>query len=132
MKQLSGLDTSFLNLETATSFGHVSSLSIYGRPDDPDFDPYQAFRVQIESKLAILEPFRRRLVEVPFGLDRPYWINDPDFDLDFHLRHIAVPGQGTDEQVGELVPDFQLLWEVFELGQVDAIWRDLDTGGMEV
>ncbi|MDH3704602.1 MAG: wax ester/triacylglycerol synthase family O-acyltransferase [Acidimicrobiia bacterium] len=103
MKQLSGLDVSFLNLETGRSFGHVSSLAVYGRPDDPAFDAYQAFRAQIESKLGTLEPFRRRLVEVPFGLDRPYWINDPDFDIDFHLRHIAVPGEGDDQQVGELV-----------------------------
>ncbi len=128
MKQLSGLDTSFLNLETATSFGHVSSLSIYGRPDDPDFDPYQVFRNQIESKLSILEPFRRRLVEVPFGLDRPYWINDPDFDLDFHLRHIAVPGQGTEQQVGELVGRLvgrpmdrsRPLWEVYVIEGLES------------
>ncbi len=121
MKQLSGLDVSFLNLETSTSFGHVSSLSIYGRPDDPDFDPYEAFRAQLESKLCNLEPFRRRLVEVPFGLDRPYWINDPDFDIDFHLRHIAVPGDGDEYQVGELVGRLvgrpmdrsRPLWEVY-------------------
>ncbi len=104
MKQLSGLDASFLNMETARSFGHVSGLAIYGRPDDdPDFDPYRAFRTQLEQRLSVLEPFRRRLVEVPFGLDRPYWINDPNFDLDFHLRHIAVPGDGDEEQLGALV-----------------------------
>lgn len=104
MKQLSGLDASFLNMETASSFGHINSLSIYCRPDDdPDFDPYVAMRDQIEARLGLLEPFRRRLVEVPFGLDRPYWINDPDFDLDFHVRHIGVPGQGTPAQMGDLV-----------------------------
>ena len=108
MKQLSGIDTSFLNLETNSSFGHINSLSIYTPPDDPDFDPYQSLRDQIEQRLGVLEPFRRRLVEVPFGLDRPYWINDPDFDLDFHVRHIGVPtnktrGGGTPEQLGELV-----------------------------
>ncbi|MEM9133205.1 MAG: wax ester/triacylglycerol synthase family O-acyltransferase [Actinomycetota bacterium] len=104
MKQLSGLDASFLNMETASSFGHISGLAIYRRPhDDPDFDPYEAFRSQLEPRLAVLEPFRRRLIEVPFGLDRPYWINDPDFDLDFHLRHIAVPGTGDEEQLGALV-----------------------------
>lgn len=104
MKQLSGLDASFLNMETASSFGHINSLSIYSRPDDDaDFDPYTAFRDQIESRLGLLEPFRRRLVEVPFGLDRPYWINDPDFDLDFHVRHLGVPGEGTPAQVGALV-----------------------------
>ncbi|MGH1492243.1 MAG: WS/DGAT/MGAT family O-acyltransferase [Acidimicrobiales bacterium] len=103
MKQLSGLDASFLNIETATSFGHISSLSIFGKPEDPDVSPYELFRAQLESKLVDLEPFRRRLVEVPFGLDRPYWVNDPNFDIDFHLRHIAVPGEGTDEQLGDLV-----------------------------
>lgn len=108
MKQLSGIDTSFLNLETNSSFGHINSLSIYAPPDDPDFDPYQSLRHQIESRLGVLEPFRRRLVEVPLGLDRPYWINDPDFDLDFHVRHTAVPtgrgaGGGTPEQLGEMV-----------------------------
>ncbi len=104
MKQLSGLDVSFLNLETGTSFGHVSSLSVFGRPDgDPGFDPYSAYRDQLEARLVNLEPFRRRLVEVPFGLDRPYWINDPNFDIDFHLRHIAVPGNGDEYQMGDLV-----------------------------
>lgn len=104
MKQLTGVDTSFLNLETGSSFGHVNSLSIYGWPDDdPDFDPYTTFRSLIESKLGALEPLRRRLVEVPLGLDRPYWINDPDFDLDFHVRHIAVPGAGGPAELGDLV-----------------------------
>jgi WS/DGAT/MGAT family acyltransferase len=103
IKQLSGLDVSFLTLETGRAFGHVSSLSIYGKPDNPDYKPYDAFRSQLEARLPDLEPFRRRLVEVPFGLDRPYWINDPDFDLDFHLRHIAVPGGGDEYQLGDLV-----------------------------
>lgn len=104
MKQLSGIDTSFLNLETSTSFGHVNSLSVYGWPEgEPDFDPHATFRELLRSKLGLLEPFVRRLVQVPLGLDRPYWINDPDFDLDFHVRHIAVPGAGGADQLGDLV-----------------------------
>lgn len=122
MKQLTGLDVSFLNMETATSWGHVSSLSVYGRPaDNPDFDPYEVFKAQVEANLYQLEPFRRRLVEVPLGLDRPYWINDPDFDLDFHIRHLAVPGKGAQKQVGELISRLiarpmdraRPLWEVY-------------------
>lgn len=122
MKQLTGIDVSFLNMETTNSWGHVSSLSVYGRPaDNPDFDPYEVFKAQIESKLPQLEPFRRRLVEVPFGLDRPYWINDPDFELDFHIRHLAVPGKGGPKAVGELISRLiarpmdrsRPLWEVY-------------------
>jgi WS/DGAT/MGAT family acyltransferase len=104
MKQLSGLDASFLYVETGAQFGHVSSLSIYARPpDDPDYDPYAAWRAQIERRLHLLEPLRRRLREVPLGLDHPYWIEDPDFDLDFHVRHSGVPPPGRDDQIAEVV-----------------------------
>ncbi len=103
MKQLSGVDASFLYMETGTSFGHVSGLSIFERPDIAGWSPYEAFRRQVESRLPILEPLRRRVVEVPLQLDHPYWIEDPDFDLDYHLRESAVPPAGGEHQLAELV-----------------------------
>ena len=54
------------------------------------------------ERLGLLAPFRRRLVEVPLGLDLPYWIEDPDFDLDFHVRHHAVPPPGTPQQLSDV------------------------------
>ncbi len=99
LKQLSGLDAVFLYMENANSFGHVSSLSVYETPN-PGYKPYEAFLDQIQARLSDLEPFRRRLVAVPFDLDHPYWINDPNFDLDFHVRHIALPAPGNSEQLG--------------------------------
>ena len=121
MKQLTGLDASFLYMETPSSFGHVNGLGVYRRPDDPDFRPYEAFKAQIEERLHLLEPFRRRLVEVPLGLDHPYWINDPDFDIDFHVRHIAIPPPGDQEQlaaqvariIGRPMDRTKPLWEVY-------------------
>ena len=103
MKQLSGLDATFLYMETPSQFGHVSSLSIYERPHDPDYQPLEAWRNQIQRRLHLLEPLRRRLVEVPMGIDHPFWIEDPDFDLDFHVRHTAVPPPGSDDQLADLV-----------------------------
>jgi diacylglycerol O-acyltransferase / wax synthase len=103
MKQLSGLDATFLHLETSAQFGHVSSLSIYTRPDVADYRPYDAWRTQLQQRLHLLEPLRRRLAEVPLGLDHPYWIEDPSFDLDFHVLHTAVPPPGTDDQLAALV-----------------------------
>ena len=102
MKQLTGLDSSFLRMETPTTYGHVASLAIF----DPDTAPrplgYEDVRALIESRLHLVPPFRRRLVEVPMGIDHPYWIEDPDFDLDYHLRHIAVPPPGDRFQLAEL------------------------------
>jgi WS/DGAT/MGAT family acyltransferase len=103
MKQLSGIDATFLYMESASQFGHVSSLSVFERPADPSYVPLDAWRAQIEARLHLLEPLRRRLVSVPLGLDHPFWIEDPDFDLDFHVRHTAIPPPGSDEQLAELV-----------------------------
>lgn len=104
MKQLTGLDATFLYMEAGGSqFGHVSSLSIYEPPDRPGYDPLGEWRAAIEKRLHLLEPLRRRLVEVPMNLDHPFWIEDPNFDLDFHVRHTAVPPPGNDEQLSEII-----------------------------
>jgi WS/DGAT/MGAT family acyltransferase len=103
MKQLSGLDASFLYMESPHQFGHVSSLLLFALPDDDDYDPFTAWRTQIERRLHLLEPLRRKLRMVPMGLDHPFWVDDPDFDLDFHVRHTAVPPPGSDQQIGDLV-----------------------------
>jgi len=103
MQQLSGLDTSFLNMETPTTYGHVCGLAV--------FDPSTASRRMqlddlkelIEERIHLLPPYRRRLVEVPLGLDHPYWIEDPDFDIDFHVRHIGLPPPGDRRQLAEQV-----------------------------
>ncbi len=98
MRQLSALDTTFLYMETANSYGHVSSVSIYRRPE-PGYDAYSGFRKVVEQRLGVLEPMRRRLVKDPLDLDRPYWVIDPDFNLDFHVRHLAIPAPGTMAQL---------------------------------
>jgi diacylglycerol O-acyltransferase len=104
VRQLTGLDAAFLHLETASQFGHVSGLAVFARPEDePGYDPYAAWKAQLAGRLHLLEPLRRRLVEVPLGLDHPFWIDDPDFDIDFHVRHTAIPPPGRDDQLGETV-----------------------------
>ena len=60
-------------------------------------------RALILERMDQLAPFRRRLVEVPLGLDLPYWVEDPDFDIDFHVRQLALPSPGSDEQLAEQV-----------------------------
>lgn len=133
MKQLSGLDASFLSMETPTTFGHVNGLGIYDRPS-PDFEPYPAVRERMAAIVGRLEPMRRRLVEVPFGLDHPYWIDDPHFDLDFHVRHLGLAPPGTLEQLGEQVARIigrpmdraHPLWEMYVIeGLADGRWAVL-------
>jgi diacylglycerol O-acyltransferase len=104
MRQLTSLDAQFLGVETARTFGHVSSFAVY----DPSTAPDGTIEVSdicrlVGERIHLLPPFRWRLVEVPFGLDLPYWVEDPDFDLDFHIRESAVPPPGDERQVAETV-----------------------------
>lgn len=128
VQQLSGLDASFLHMETSRTFGHVSSLSIYERPRGKDFDPFEALRAQVAGRLHLIEPLRRRLIAVPFGLDRPYWITDADFDLDFHVRHLGLARPGTAEQLTEQVARIiarpldrtKPLWELYVIEGLES------------
>ena len=120
MKQLTGLDAAFLYMETPTTFGHVTALMIFERPN-PDYDPYAAVYAKYASLVGQLEPLRRRLVGVPFGLDHPYWVADPNFDLDFHIREIHLARPGMVDQLAEQVSRIvgrpmdrsRPLWEVY-------------------
>src|SRR5207253_9738304 len=75
----------------------------------------------LAARLDKLPPFRRRVVEVPFGLHHPVWIEDPDFDIDYHVRRVAVPAPGGPREFAELISDIashQLdrrrpLWELW-------------------
>lgn len=103
MQRLTGLDAGFLYMETPTSFMHVAGLIIVDPSTSPDGWGFDKVRHLYETRLDQAPPFRRRLVEVPFGLHHPMWIEDPDFDLDWHLRHIAVPSPGGRDELTELV-----------------------------
>jgi WS/DGAT/MGAT family acyltransferase len=127
LRQLSGIDVSFLNLETPTTFGHVSSVTIYDPTGAPGGAGLEATKEIILERIDQLTPFRRRLVEVPLGLDLPYWIEDPDFDIDFHVRHHAVPPPGNAQQLAEAVSRIiarpldrtRPLWELYVIEGVD-------------
>jgi WS/DGAT/MGAT family acyltransferase len=100
MKQLSGADSMFLQFEHGNNFMHVASLAIY----DPSTAPGGGVRFKdilkfFASRLEQFPQFRRRLVTVPLSLDRPYWIEDPSFDVEFHVRHIALPHPGDWRQL---------------------------------
>src|SRR3954452_15879113 len=102
MQRLTGMDATFLYMETPSSYMHVAGLMILD-PSEVEggfsMDDMTSF---YESRLHLAAPFRRRLVEIPMGLHHPLWIEDPDFDLAYHLRHIAVPAPGDDRKLADL------------------------------
>ena len=101
MQQLTGLDAAFLAMETPSVYGHVGSVCVLDPSTAPESLTLERLTKVIESRLPLIPPFRRRLVSVPFGLDQPYWIEDPDFDIEFHVRELALPEPGDDKQLAE-------------------------------
>jgi len=99
VQQLTGLDAAFLAMETKSVFGHVGSVIVLDPGTAPEPLTLQRLTALIEKRLHLIPPFRRRLAEVPFGLDQPYWIEDPDFDIEYHVRELALPEPGDDKQL---------------------------------
>jgi WS/DGAT/MGAT family acyltransferase len=96
--RLTGLDTSFLNLETGPVHMHVASTTLFEGPAPS----YEEFREHIASRLHLVPRFRQKLRFVPFGQGRPVWIDDPQFNLDYHVRHTALPSPGSEDQLRTL------------------------------
>lgn len=100
MRQLQGMDASFVALETRTSPMHIGSILIYNPATAPGgFVRFKDILSFFESRMQLSKTMRQRMVRVPFELDYPYWIEDPDFDLEYHLRHIALPEPGDWRQL---------------------------------
>jgi diacylglycerol O-acyltransferase len=104
MKQLSPVDSIFVYNEQSNAPLHISPIMIY----DPStaengFVRFKDILETFRSRLKLSPVFRRKLVKVPFNLDNPYWVEDEDFDLEFHVRHIALPKPGDRRQFSILV-----------------------------
>jgi WS/DGAT/MGAT family acyltransferase len=90
MQQLSSLDSSFYFLETDHTPMHVGGLYLFDNSDAGEDYSFSQFRAHIKDRLHIARFFRQRIIEVPFKLDNPYWVDDPGFHIDNHLLHIPL------------------------------------------
>jgi WS/DGAT/MGAT family acyltransferase len=130
MQQLNGLDAAFLNIETPAAPTHVAGLAIYDQSTAPTGAvTFKGILANIESRLHLARCFRQRLARVPFGFDHPYWIEDADFDLEFHVRHIALPKPGDWRQLCIQVARLHArpldlnrpLWEMYVIEGLDDV-----------
>src|SRR5215210_68415 len=96
--RLTGLDASFLHLEDGRSHMHVGGVITFeGTPPD-----YDAVVEAIEARLDLVPRYRQKLAFVPLGQGRPRWIDDPHFNLRYHVRSTALPSPGSEEQLRNL------------------------------
>ena len=118
--RLSPLDASFLFAEDRTTAMHVGGVMTFARPETGEFDA-DAFVALIGRRLGLVPRYRQKVREAPGYLGLPVWVDDPDFDLDYHVRRSALPAPGTDEQLRALVGRLlaqrldrsRPLWEIY-------------------
>lgn len=89
MGQLSSVDATFLNIERGKTVAHVGGLAILEPPEHGALRRQDVIRL-IRERAHLARPLRRRLVRVPFGLDHPYWADDPEFDPEEHVHEITM------------------------------------------
>jgi diacylglycerol O-acyltransferase len=103
MHQLTRREAALLGAETITNLGHYSVYLEIGPDAEGQHLSFHRLRGLIEQNLPLAPSLRRRVREVPWALDEPWWIEDPHFDLEFHVRHVAVPGAGDPNALEQLL-----------------------------
>jgi diacylglycerol O-acyltransferase len=121
VQRLTGLDAGYLYMETPTMHMHTLKISILDPATVPGGYTFQKVQQELGKRMHLLPPFRRRLVDVPLGLNHPLWIEDPDFDLEWHIRRVIAPPPGSQRDLCDVISEIashQLdrrrpLWEIW-------------------
>ncbi len=95
MDWMSPMDASFLHIEGPMNPMHIGGVSIFEGPAPP----FEELEEMVDRKLGLVPRYRQKVRFIPLGLGRPVWVDDPHFNLSYHLRHSALPPPGTDEQL---------------------------------
>ena len=129
MHQLTAREAELLAAETPTNLGHHSLYLELAPAADDSALSFERLCELLQQRLYLLPGLRRRIRRVPFDLDLPWWIEDPHFDLDYHVRHIAVPGRADpgalDQLLGRLherpLHRNRPLWEMYLIELSDGV-----------
>ncbi|MBV9088552.1 MAG: wax ester/triacylglycerol synthase family O-acyltransferase [Mycobacteriaceae bacterium] len=135
MQRLSGLDASFLYLETAKQPLHVCSILELDTSTMPGGYTFDRFKDEMSLRVKGLPTFREKLADSPLNLDHPVWVEDNDFDIDRHLHRIGLPAPGGRNELSEIcghIASLQLdrsrpLWENWVIEGVGG--TDASKGG---
>jgi diacylglycerol O-acyltransferase / wax synthase len=98
LDRLTAVDASFLHQEDADSHMHIGAVTIFEGPPPP----FTAVAEHIRSRLHLVPRYRQKLAYPPFETGRPLWIDDHSFNIEYHVRHSALPAPGTEQQLHRL------------------------------
>lgn len=99
MRQMGGQDASFIYNEAPRMPMHIAGLAIYDTSTANGTVTFKGILDHIRARMPLVPTYYERMVRVPFDFDHPWWVVDPEFDLEFHVRHIALPHPGDWRQL---------------------------------
>jgi WS/DGAT/MGAT family acyltransferase len=105
MERLNGLDGAFVSLESPTTHLHILGALVFDPANVPGGVDFARIRGLVADRVHLVPPFRKRIAEVPFGLQHPLMVDDPDFDIDYHVRRVSLPRPGRQPELASLVGD---------------------------
>jgi WS/DGAT/MGAT family acyltransferase len=91
MKRLNGLDAFMLGMETSKSYMHTFKVAIIDPSTDPEGWSFERFYAESARRIHLVPMLRWKYLDSPLGLNHPYWVEDPDFELHYHVRRVACP-----------------------------------------
>jgi diacylglycerol O-acyltransferase / wax synthase len=106
VQPLSALDAAFLYFETERTPLHVAQACVFDPSSAPRGSGFAELRALIESRLDRVPPFHRKVAGLPAGVGRPVWVEDPNFDLDYHLRPASLPSPGGLQELAAFTAGF--------------------------
>ncbi|MGZ5252389.1 MAG: wax ester/triacylglycerol synthase family O-acyltransferase [Caldimonas sp.] len=127
MQTVSGLDGTFLHMETPETPQHVGALSRYVLPAGYEGDFYDDFRRELAKRLHLVPVFTRKLAPMPLQFANPVWVEDDQVDLDHHVQRLTLPRPGTQAQLedcvgrlhSELLDRNRPLWQITVIDGLD-------------
>lgn len=121
MNHLSGIDATFLHMESPEMPMHIGSLNVMDLPEGYSGNFFEDTKAFVMARMHLAEVFTRKLALMPFDLSNPVWVEDEDIDMDYHIRHITLPSPGSNRQLQQYVARLHSslldrsrpLWEFF-------------------
>jgi WS/DGAT/MGAT family acyltransferase len=124
---MGGADAFFLGLETPRAYMHTFKIAILDPGESPECWSFDIYRERVKRRLHRIPAFRWRYLPSPFGLGYPLWVDDPDFNLDYHLRHVACPAPGDQRALCEFMSSAY----AYQLDRSRPLWITWVVEGLE-
>ncbi len=127
MKRMGGVDAMMLVMETHRAYQHTFKVAILDPSTDPEGWDFDRFREDFASRLHLIPFFRWRYASAPLGINHPMWVDDPDFNLDYHVRRVACPSPGDHRALCELMSQVY----AYQLDRSRPLWMSWVVEGLQ-